>query len=1048
MNRKLFNFLLIALMAVALTLGQFTSATGAEPAERFLQALRERGYHDMALEYLERMKTSPMAPVELKEIILYEVGTTLIDASREQGDMKLREKYLADARDALQKFVGMHAEHPLASSATSQLGNLLVERARIKIEQSKKNGADKATLTSEARTLYDDAYKVFSRTQNELKEKLAKMTVVDPKDKKKIELRDRLRADYLQAQLLAAAIKEERAETAEAGSQDYKDDLNVAAEEYGKIYEKYRTRLAGLYARMYQGRCAKKLGNYKDALSYLTELLEQPDEHEAFRAMKAKTLLEAIECWAKSKPPLYAEAVNRTAPWLAKARPSEVKTPDFLKLKLELGKVQWDYAKELKEKNPKDPQVKILENEAKKGVQFVSRIPGDLQKEAQQLLATWGGASVDPNEKPDPKTFAEAKTAGREMLDAMQTANLVLAKVPPRLKTETDEAVKKELQAQIDAAVETTKTAQQDAIDYFRLALKLGDPVNDYQELTVVRYFLCYLYYTRADYYDAALVGEFVARRFPDSSGARPCAKIAMAAYLKLYGENKSPDKSFETDHVIEIANYITQKWPDQPEAVEALNTLIPFMIQAGDLDKAEQYLTGIPESSPKRADAEIKTGQAMWSNYLRGMLEIRKWEDGVEPKPEDVDVAAKKTQLEDLKGRAQKILSEGIARLQAGGAITDASVTAALSLAQIYVDTDQIDKAVEILEDPKVGPLTLVKSGSPATQRAGLAPEIYKTSLRAYISSLGRASDPDSVIKKATEVMDAMKQSIEQKQLINIYISLARDLQTQMELANPTQKKALSKGFETFLTRLRSGATEFSVLNWVADTFAGIAKGFDTGGAQLTPDAKKYYAEADATYEAILKKVKFDDPKLETQVLLRQAQVKRSLNDFVKAKEAYLKILRPNPMMLTVQIDAAKLYQDWAAFPGKEELYLVAMSGTEKDAKKKNIIWGWGRMSLVTAKYPKFRNVFHEARYNLALCRYRYAKSRKSPDEKTKYLEKAKSDVLRTQQLYGKGDEWATWRPKYDDLLKQIQGDLREEKKGLPPDKSTDQVATAPAAS
>jgi hypothetical protein len=71
---------------------------------------------------------------------------------------------------------------------------------------------------------------------------------------------------------------------------------------------------------------------------------------------------------------------------------------------------------------------------------------------------------------------------------------------------------------------------------------------------------------------------------------------------------------------VIGIASYVTQKWPDQEEAVEALNTLIPFMIQAGDLDAAERYLTEIPEDSPKRGDAEIKTGQAMWSAYLRGM--------------------------------------------------------------------------------------------------------------------------------------------------------------------------------------------------------------------------------------------------------------------------------------------------------------------------------------------------------------------------------------------------------------------------------------------
>ena len=39
------------------------------------------------------------------------------------------------------------------------------------------------------------------------------------------------------------------------------------------------------------------------------------------------------------------------------------------------------------------------------------------------------------------------------------------------------------------------------------------------------------------------------------------------------------------------MADYIVKKWPDQAEADEALNTLIPFMIRAGKLDLALGYL-------------------------------------------------------------------------------------------------------------------------------------------------------------------------------------------------------------------------------------------------------------------------------------------------------------------------------------------------------------------------------------------------------------------------------------------------------------------------
>jgi hypothetical protein len=56
----------------------------AEPARQFLQGLRDRGYYDTAVDYLNMMKTSKLAPVDLKETLLYDLGSTLIEASRLQ----------------------------------------------------------------------------------------------------------------------------------------------------------------------------------------------------------------------------------------------------------------------------------------------------------------------------------------------------------------------------------------------------------------------------------------------------------------------------------------------------------------------------------------------------------------------------------------------------------------------------------------------------------------------------------------------------------------------------------------------------------------------------------------------------------------------------------------------------------------------------------------------------------------------------------------------------------------------------------------------------
>lgn len=1036
MRRGLAGKMVLVLFSGIWTFGPLAQPSeAAEPAARFLQALRDAGYHDMATEYLQRMRTSPLAPIEWKETLDYELGTTLIEASRAQRDLPLREKQLDEARDALKRFIGQHPEHTLVSAANNELGNLLVERARIKVEQSKQAGADKKTLMSEAGEIYTSAYNVFARAQVELKERLAGMGVVPPEDDKKTQLQNQLRADYLQVQLLAAAIKEESADTQQPGSAEYKKMLQEAGDQYGQIYEKYRTRLAGLYARMYQGRCKKKLGQHKEALSYFGELLEQPDNPEAFRTIKLKTMLLAAESWAASSPPLYAEAASKLGPFVDGARPNEQKSDDWLTLRLAAAKAQWGRADELLAKNSRDVEGKRLDSDATKNAKFVAAQPGDLQQEARQLLAD-RGAKISVATESEPKTFDEAKQAGRDALEAMQTAELVLKTVPQRVAKEQDADEKKRLEEQLAEATATAQSAVDEAKRYFHMALKLADEETDVRDVNIVRYFLCFLYYKTADYYDAGLIGEFIARRYPDSSGARQSAKIALASYVQLYSESEDDDKSFEIDQIVGIANYIAQQWSDQPEAVEALNTLISFMIQAGDLDMAEKYLNDIPADSDKRGDAEIKTGQAMWSEYLKQMQQVRRWEAGKEEPPAGLDLDGKKAELESLKGRAEQILVDGVNRIQQTGGINELSMTAALSLAQLYVDTDQAPKAIKLLEDEKMGPLTLVTAKHAATSKEGFDAEVYKTALRAYVSSLTSASDQAAVIKKATAVMDAMKAAVDQDSLIKIYVSLARDLESQMKLASPQAKQALSKGFETFLDRLRNTSTDVTVLNWVAETFSSIGEGLDVGGP-LNDEAKRYLGEAAATYEAMLEKGNFSDDKLKTQVQLRLAMLKCRLAKFTDAKALFVDMLTANNMMLNVQVEAAKMYQQWATYPGSEALYQKAISGAEPDPAdpKKNIIWGWGKMFMLTAKYTQFRQVFHQARYNLAFCRYQLGKTQSSSSEQNELYEKAKQDVLRTQQLYGSGPEWEDARPKYDALLKDIQRSLGESATGLPED-------------
>src|SRR5207248_8119116 len=109
-------------LAAAVTLAEIvaSSAPADEPAQQFLEALRERNYYDAALDYLAAAEKNPAVPASFKETILYEKGTTLVQGARFQRDSALREQQLDEAQKILQQFVTTQSNHLYAAAARSQ----------------------------------------------------------------------------------------------------------------------------------------------------------------------------------------------------------------------------------------------------------------------------------------------------------------------------------------------------------------------------------------------------------------------------------------------------------------------------------------------------------------------------------------------------------------------------------------------------------------------------------------------------------------------------------------------------------------------------------------------------------------------------------------------------------------------------------------------------------------------------------------------------------------------------------------------------------------
>ena len=1021
-----------------------------EPARAFLDALRERELFDVALDYLESAAKNPAVPISFKETLAYEKGVTLIQGAKLQRDTAIREKQLDEGQQALSQFVNAQPTHLLAIATRIEMGKVIIERASIRVERAQKlSPAEKQKLHQEAHALYTEASKVFGGLVEELKTKLKSYSAAidETKEPKKVLERDRYRQDQIQAQMLAAATREEMAETLIKDSKEWTETLTAALNGYKSAYEEYRTRLAGLHARIYQARCLQKLDRHKEASAILNELLKNPDTPDAFHALKVKTMSLAVDSWLAQNLPLEIlrkrEQGQLPGPLelVAAARPAEERSDEINAIRVAIAKAAKMYADELKRSKPNDPQIKLLLGDGRKHLAEVVKFPNPYQDEARKLLPEFAGGSVEAVAgRKEPKTFAEARTLAREAINDMQAGELLLGSLPA-LIAQAKSPERAELERRLADAEAQAQRGHADAMHYCKLALPLVREDTDIDEVNLIRYLICYLSFTEGNYFDAVVIGDFLARRYPGSQHARSCAKIAMSGYLKLYAENSTDDKSVETSCLVEISDYIVKTWPNQPEAAEALNTLIPFMIRSRQLAQAEDYLSRIPQDSPHRGNAELKTGQALWASYIDNSRQVRDWESDSQPRPEGLDLAARKAELEALKSKAKQILVDGVERMQGTGDVNAVLVSAVLSLSQIYVDTNEAAKAVALLEDPKIGVLTLLQNDDPLLQREGFPEETYKTALRAYISSLSAGgADANATIEKARGVMDALKQRIGQTpqgqaRLVAIYISLARDLQQQMEIADPAAKKALGLGFENFLRQVGEDATELDILNWVAETYRGMGESYLTGQKGASAEAKAYLRKAADTYVKLLdlgqKSPGFLTPAMTTQLRIQLAKTKKSLGDYIAARDTYESVLKANAMLLPVQVEAAHLYQDWGA-AGKEHApnYLKAMFGDRPDPRGKNVIWGWREIARMTASNRQFREQFFESRYNLALCRYSYAQTITDAAKKKETLTASRRDITGLIELYP--DLGEKWGPQFDTLLKTIQKTLGEPATGL----------------
>jgi len=157
------------------------SQLGREPAEEFVKGLQDRGMHELALEYLELLKASPVADDAIRQQIPYLRGMALIEQSRQSADATARSRLLDQARQELEKFAETNPHSVQGAEAQLQLATVQMSRGQELVAQSAQlpndatYSAQKRKLGHDARVLFTDAHDTFARAEGIYSAELEKL---------------------------------------------------------------------------------------------------------------------------------------------------------------------------------------------------------------------------------------------------------------------------------------------------------------------------------------------------------------------------------------------------------------------------------------------------------------------------------------------------------------------------------------------------------------------------------------------------------------------------------------------------------------------------------------------------------------------------------------------------------------------------------------------------------------------------------------------------------------------------------------------------------
>ncbi|MFT7633392.1 MAG: tetratricopeptide (TPR) repeat protein [Mariniblastus sp.] len=1012
-----------------------TNVSADEPAQAFLEALRDNGYHDVAIEYLESLKSSSLVSAEFKQALPFELAQTIIGSTANMRDVAGIETRLDQAQQLLTDYASGNQPLEVSAKTLHYQGNLLYRRSKIYVTQASSDrltAGEKAELLLKARSNLESSLKTYLEAKSQIRRLIdpnsPDVVRIDPEDPSTTAVRDQFRATYTRVRANIPKVMEQLADTQDSGSAEQQTLLAQARDEYKNVWDAYPRFMAGLNSCVYSARCSHKLGDHKASLEMLSEIFSLGD-NAVFKNIKLEAYVLATECWAKIKPYPYNEVVIRLEPAVQVLNKVEIKQPDWLRIQMELAIAKWAKAAEIKAKDgpTSNRQGKEMERAAGKILRNVARVPSKYRDQAMQLLSEWNVNLVEPT-LPSAKplaSFEDARERGRDLVTEIE-ATVSEASLVKRQLAAKQGLDKSQLTEQYDEKMSTIDELSKQALEAFNLALEFANAETVRADINNVRYLQSYCYFANRKYFEAALISEFLLAKYPNVDGTKQAMTLMIQSYSIMMDQAEGDDKAYEQGRLVKACDTVIGRWPGSNEAGVAGSTMTRLSLNLNDFVQAQTYFDAIPRNASYRNSIGNRLGQRMWFAYKAS----RRVPDA---------------QLESLKPQLRKtieFLSNGVDDVLLDEVDYDVALSA-LFLVDAHLYDGNVDKALERLEGgakARVAPLDLVKQQHPAITNTASASvyrrETYRTAIKTYLAALEGSDDQQKWIDRAGGIIDAMRAEMQSSQdpkdrarITQIYQLIAKELKEEFQAIDDVGKKQkFADSLSSFLGAITESADDSRVILWAGSTMLGVAESLSESG--LTQDAQPLFVKAVAALgkaEQIGFRGEAEEQAMLTELNRQRALAQRGSGEFEQSIQQFVKILEASPNSLSIQLDAAETLQRWGQVTKSSKQYVRATKGTQsfkdpKTKRTKNLIWGWEKIALATRSNSKFRSTFYNALYHVAECRLEYGLI----TEDKKAVESASREVEKERKRDPSFNGSAEWKAKFNSLDKRIKQALK----------------------